>query len=1413
MYNPVSTYRLQFNKDFSFADARQQLDYFHILGAGTVYASPVFAATPGSPHGYDITNPHMINPEIGTEEELRKLTKSFKNRRIGWIQDIVPNHMAFNSHNLWLMDVLEKGKDSEYASVFDIDRQHPRFRSKLMLPFLGDVPEKVLEKGHLTVTFKEGSFFLKYFDHLWPLRFESFLWMLEQSDNSAPSSFRLLTDQHQLEDKSPDYLFLNGEWERFKEELSHLCHSQKAVQEFCRNLALEISQNQDSVQALFENQHYSPVYWKETEERINYRRFFTVNDLICLRMEDEDVFNLYHRELRRWLNNHLFDGLRIDHIDGLRYPGEYLTRIRKLAGQKRHLSVEKILEKGEVLPTNWPVQGTTGYDFLAEVNNLFTRTSGMTDLQALFYKITHHEDPAEEVIYKAKKLILTTRMQGEWDNLITLFLQLRLLEGETAEQFTRDQIKAAVGEILLCMPVYRLYPEILPLADDELKTMKGVFVEALQRNSVIEPVLSAFEELLFSENRSKGDRDHRILHFFSRMMQLAGPLMAKGVEDTAMYRYNCFIAHNEVGDAIASEGLKVSDFHEHMIHRQEQYPFTLNTTSTHDTKRGEDVRARLNIISEIPEEWEEAVNRWIEMNKIYKKAINSEPAPSAGEEYLIYQTLVGITPIDGTIDEDLIGRMETYLEKALREAKEHSSWSRSNSEWEEAVKSFLHQIFNPSHGFREDFLKFHQKVAHYGIFNSLSQLTLKCTCPGIPDIYRGNEMWDFTLVDPDNRQAVDFDYMHRTLKNLKEHYTLRPGKLFPSLMKTPENGHIKLWLTHRLLRYRKENPAVFASGEYIPLKTKGIHQKNILAFARHHNDVWHITIVPLNLTSFEQHGKPVLPFDIDWKNTRVLLPDNAPTDWVNVFSGRPYSTGPEIAVSEIFDAAPVGIFHADAGRKARTAGVLMHVTSLPGRFASGDFGPNAYRFIDFLKESGHSYWQVLPFTQTTALGEWSPYSAPSAFAGNIMMISPRKLAEESLISKKELMEFQCAISEKADFAKALSIREELTRSAYENFITHCSAPAKQDFYDFCKKEAYWLNDYALFLLFKRQFDGTTWNEWPASYRDRDPETLKKAQQENERKIELEKYRQYLFYQQWHELKRYANHHGIRIIGDVPIYVSYDNADVWSHPHLFKLNADKSMHAVAGVPPDYFSETGQLWNMPVFNWKNLEKENFKWWIQRIAKNMELFDMVRLDHFRGFEAYWEVPANEETAENGTWVKAPGKQFFKTLKKKFPAMPFIAEDLGEIDNEVYKLRDMFHLPGMKVLQFAFGDDLPESVHIPHNYNFNSVVYTGTHDNNTAQGWFRQELDKAAIKRLKLYTGNKIKGKNVHRILTRLAWASQARLVVIPVQDLLGKGQEAQMNKPSVAQGNWTWRLKTMDDLNRVAGETRELLGLFSR
>ena len=1413
MYQPVSTYRLQFNKDFTFEDARELTEYFHLLGVGSIYASPVFMATPGSLHGYDVTNPLQINPEIGTEEQLKKTSKNLRNKRIGWIQDIVPNHTAFNHYNLWLMDFLEKGRESEYASVFDTDIHHPQYRNKIMVPFLGDVPQKILTNKELNLLYIQGAFFLSYYQNHWPLRFESFLWLLEKSTDSLPSQLSLLIDQYQLEEKSPDYLFLNGEWERFKQDLSNLSSSNKNVADFFERLSAAVSDNQDLMQALFENQHYRLVYWQETEGTINYRRFFTVNDLICLRMEDDEVFNLYHRTISRLTDNHTFTGLRIDHIDGLKYPVEYLHKLRKLTGSNCYLAVEKILEHEEELPSNWPVQGTTGYDFLGQVNQLFTRRKGMETLRSLYFKITGEEQTVDDLINDAKQLILRGRMQGELNNLTALFFRLRILDSEMTDQLSHEEVKNLLARILIAFPVYRIYPSGLPLTGTEKEVMKKAMTDALGQDDSIGSVLPFFEEMFFEQKRVKGDRDNRILEFLGRMMQLAGPLMAKGVEDTAMYRYTCFIAHNEVGDTPLIEGKSVEEFHQSMIARQEKWPLTMNATSTHDTKRGEDVRARLNTLSEFPEEWEEAVLQWMQINEPFRKTLNNKTVPSPAEEYFLYQTIVGTLPFEEKIDKNFIQRINDYLTKALREAKINSAWNAPNIEWEEAVHNFISLIFGADHDFLPSLLLFSQKVAHYGIFNSLAQLTLKCTCPGAPDIYRGTELWDLTLVDPDNRRTVDFDAIYRTLKNLKEQYSQHPSRFLHNLLGNRENGHIKLWLTHRLLRHRKENQTLFSSGEYMPLKIKGIHKNKILAFARHHKDKWHLTILPLYLSSFSEKNRLICPNDIDWKNTRVILPQDAPADWINIFTGRPYSSGKEISVSEIFEMAPVGILHADAGRRSRAAGILMHISSLPGRYASGDFGSESFRFVDFLKESGHSYWQVLPFTQTTEETAWSSYASPSAFAGNILFISPGKLAEESLISKKELKEKEAALSEKADFKKALEIRQELTRSAYENFMTHCSAPLHQKFIDFCNREKFWIDDYALFTVLKKHFNNAPWYQWSKEFRDRDANTLQKFLEQNKRKVELEKFRQYLFSQQWNELKKYANHHGIRIIGDIPIYVHFDNTDVWSHPHLFKLRADKSMDAVAGVPPDYFSETGQLWNMPVYNWKKMEKEDFKWWILRLRKNLELYDLVRLDHFRGFEAYWEVPAGEETAENGTWTKGPGKKFFEVVKKEFPAMPFIAEDLGEIDDKVYQLRDAYKLPGMKVLQFAFGSDSAESVHIPHNHSFNSVVYTGTHDNNTAVGWMHREADKATRKRLKLYTGNKVKSKNTHKILTRLAWASQAKLAVTPVQDLLGRGAEAQMNRPSVATGNWSWRLKSMDELKNIAGEIREILTLFSR
>jgi len=497
----------------------------------------------------------------------------------------------------------------------------------------------------------------------------------------------------------------------------------------------------------------------------------------------------------------------------------------------------------------------------------------------------------------------------------------------------------------------------------------------------------------------------------------------------------------------------------------------------------------------------------------------------------------------------------------------------------------------------------------------------------------------------------------------------------------------------------------------------------------------------------------------------------------------------------------------------RRAGVLMHITSLPGDYYSGDFGNQAFRFIRFLRDSGHSVWQVLPFTPTSPQTGWSPYSSTSAFAGNILFISPEQLAEINLFATKNLKTIKSRASIKSDFSQALMLRLKLTNRAFKHFSKDQQSEEYLKFKHFCEQEQYWLHDYALFVRLKQHFDNRPWHQWPPKYRDRQPTALKSFSDDHQEDILLEKFRQYLFSDQWAALKNYANQLGIYVIGDIPIYCSYDSADVWAHPQLFKLNKDKTMSVSAGVPPDYFSKTGQLWNMPVYLWENHKKEDFEWWLHRIRKNLQWFDHLRLDHFRGFVSGWEVPAMETNAINGQWVDGPGEDFFNRLIALFPHMPFIVEDLGDVDDKVYKLRDQFNLPGMEVLQFAFGEDMPGSVHIPHNHKSINIVYTGTHDNNTLRGWYNKDIDKPTKKRIRRYVGRKIKNKKCHQLFTRMAWASPSRLAIIPVQDILGEGSRSRINHPSTKQNNWLWRLQSMKKLNSIKNELKKNLETYGR
>jgi len=498
--------------------------------------------------------------------------------------------------------------------------------------------------------------------------------------------------------------------------------------------------------------------------------------------------------------------------------------------------------------------------------------------------------------------------------------------------------------------------------------------------------------------------------------------------------------------------------------------------------------------------------------------------------------------------------------------------------------------------------------------------------------------------------------------------------------------------------------------------------------------------------------------------------------------------------------------------KHRNSGILLHITSLPSPYGIGDIGPEAYRFADMLKSSRTGYWQILPLSPTSHLFDYSPYSGLSAFAGNTMLISPDLLHEEGLLEKEQIERAQVDAQSKVDFDQAVHIKSTLLDEAWKAFEYACGFNDKT-FLSFWKEHALWLDDYATFIAISEKYRDINWLHWPDEYRNKKGKAINRIKKELEGRILKEKFLQFVLFKQWQKLRDYCHANGISIFGDLPFYVSHYSADVWGFPSYFKLGPNKEPVSVSGVPPDYFSEEGQLWNTPVFNWNKLKKHDFDWWTKRIMHNFKFYDLLRLDHFRAFSEFWEVPAGSENAINGKWTKTPGTKFFKKLKSLGVNDQIIAEDLGDIDMGVTNLMEKFGLPGMKVLQFAFDLNEGENEHIPHHHVQNAVVYSGTHDNNTSRGWYARDASASALKILNQYSGKKITEENVHMELVRMCFASVAGLAVIPIQDLLGLGAEAKMNRPGTASGNWRWRL-TKDQISaQHIEQLRELNEIYGR
>jgi 4-alpha-glucanotransferase len=963
----------------------------------------------------------------------------------------------------------------------------------------------------------------------------------------------------------------------------------------------------------------------------------------------------------------------------------------------------------------------------------------------------------------------------------------------------QEQLKQAIAQLLIRFPVYRFYGNSFPLNKEDSVNLATIFNKIQKVN----PELLAASRLLEQALLEHKDDAHsqRALQFYQRCMQFTGPLMAKGVEDTLMYTYNRFIDHNEVGDSPEAFGLSVDEFHALMEKRQQEWPLAINATSTHDTKRGEGVRARLNVLSNIADEWLRTVIQWQSLNQHLK----TNNAPDDNDEYFLYQTLVGAYPMPGQDEDDFKGRLNEYLEKVLREAKRHSTWSDPNESYEQAVKKFAEGIFN-NQPFLSSFRAFHKKVSSLGTVISLAQVTLKMMCPGVPDVYQGCEHWDLSLVDPDNRRPVDYA--------LRQQLITDAGN-FPDLATLWENrfnGQIKVWLVKTLLTLRLQYPDVFGKGSYIPVKVKGRHKDNIIAFSRYYSGTWIVTVVPVDSTvigynDFIEINKT------DWEDTKLILPKELPATCTDLLAGQDLKLTQEVAIGNIIKDLPIAVLKFKKQHSGRNAGILMHITSLPSNLGIGDFGTQAREFADLLHNSGQQYWQILPLNATSAADGYSPYSAYSSQAGNSLLISPELLAEDGLLNKEDLQAAHIEESTHVNFDAAADIKGKILSKAWHNFSKDKLHPLQGQFQKFCDKESVWLNDYALYSVLKALSDNAPWNAWDDKYKFRDKAALKAFAEHNADAIAEIKWQQFIFSRQWIGLKAYCNQLGIQIFGDLPFYISYDSADVWTNPAIFKLDQNLEMISVSGVPPDYFNADGQRWGMPIFNWEKLKETNYEWWLTRIKKNLKWYDLLRLDHFRAFSAYWDIPATDETAVNGKWVNGPGRDLFNVLKKEFGALPFVTEDLGDIDDNVTRLIDEFKLPGMKVLQFAFGDDMPQSAYVPHHHTENSFVYTGTHDNNTTLGWFHTDADKAVVKNLKKYTGIKVDAKNINNVLIKTAMASVCKTTIIPIQDWLNIDEQARMNTPAGDGENWTWCL-TSDLLKSFPlKRIKKLMRLYNR
>ncbi|MBD1397788.1 malto-oligosyltrehalose synthase [Pontibacter sp. JH31] len=900
VYIPSSTYRLQLSPKFKLRDLKSILPYLREVGINTIYAAPFFTARPGSEHGYDVTDPHQLNPDVGTLEELQEIAQELKAHRMGWLQDIVPNHMAYHPNNAWLMDLLEKGQKSRFYTFFDVDFSHPDFDGQVMVPFLGEALPEVVKQKQLKVTFDAHGFRLHYFDNIYPISIDSYTSLLRQvSDqlNSQQAKATLTEQVQQLEKRMTQDTLEPEVWQQGKRTLYQTVQDNPELKQGIASVLQSINEDDAAMHHLLEQQYYVLTHWQETEKRINYRRFFTVNDLICTGMERQEVFDHYHQFIKELCIQKLVQGLRVDHVDGLFDPDTYLKRLRNLAGDEVYLVVEKILEGEENMPDYWPIEGNSGYDFLAWVSNLYTDANGEQKLTEIYHRMVPDAlHDYEKLVYEKKLMILEHHMQGELQNLLRLLRDSDLLPSLSDDKGWHH----ALATLLASFPVYRIYGHTFPLSPAALEVVETAFEIAHEKAPETKAELDHLRTLFESGDKDSEEQRRSKLYFVMRSQQFTGPLAAKGVEDTTFYNYNRLLALNEVGNSPDVFHIARHDFHELMQYRLKTYPHSINATATHDTKRGEGSRMRLQVLSEIPEEWEKAATKWMRLAQKHIK----KGSPTSNDLYFILQTLVGVMPIDGSVDDTLVERVQEYLVKAFREAKVNTNWSSPNEEYETAVKDLVKQLLQEDEEFMASFQPFFRKAAHFGWLYSLCQTLLKTTCPGVPDIYQGCELWDFSLVDPDNRRPVDYDQRQQFLKEIKAKD--KQKELLQELLKSPNDGKVKLYLLHKVLHLRNELKQLFDKGNYLPLQLKGRYSEHAIAFARQREGNWCLVVVPRLLTGIISENE--LPLGEEaWGDTELELPADAPQQWKQLFGDTHMQATKAIPLADLFASFPVAL--------------------------------------------------------------------------------------------------------------------------------------------------------------------------------------------------------------------------------------------------------------------------------------------------------------------------------------------------------------------------------------------------------------------------------------------------------------------------------------------------------------------------